>query len=102
MDGLPSLIFIYKFFFHFPSPQKILVFFDKISERGGGGGGVGFLIFNFDYQGTRILRTLKERINGPLSLQSYASDVMVCNPLVKQILVHNFTTQKLSMINNEH
>jgi hypothetical protein len=38
----------------------------------------------------------------PLSLQSYASDVIVYNPLVRQVHVYIFTTQEWSMINSEH
>ncbi len=60
------------------------------------------LVWGTTLKTSHIPGTLKEGINGPLSLQSYVSDMMVCNPLVRQVHVHSFTTQEWSMINSEH
>jgi hypothetical protein len=98
-DGWVAILDFYLqvFCFHFLTTQAVSVFFCKSSQ---GGGRVS--IFNFDDLGLRIPGTLKEGINGPLSLQSYASDMMVCNPLVRQVHVHSFPTQEWSMINSQH
>ncbi len=99
-DGWATILDFYLqvFSLHFSRPQAVSLLFCKSS---GWGSEFSTLIQERVFQEPWRKGSLG-LFHTPLSLQSYASDVMVCNPLVRQVHVYSFMTQEWFMINIEH
>ncbi len=98
MGSHPWFLFPGFFSSLFEAPSSFSVFSANQVERGEEEGSE----FSTLMIQERVFQEPMGPFHTPLSLQSYSSDVKVCNPLVGQVHVNSFTTQEWSMINSEH